>query len=63
MDSTDQEKTQPQGGIDEEEDPLLSIARMRREEQEEIMRDQKKLQDMRMEHIKKVNELRKKGRK
>ena len=45
------------------EDPLQRIARMREEEQKEILEDQRKLRDMRTEHLKRIIAIRKKGRK
>jgi len=45
-----------------EDDPLLRIARMREEEQKEIMEDQRKLQDRWTKHLKTINTLSKRRR-
>jgi hypothetical protein len=37
------------------EDPLQEIARMRKDEQEEIAEDMKKMQEMRTQHVKNIN--------
>jgi hypothetical protein len=45
------------------EDPLQSIAQMRQQEQEDIMKDLKKMQDMRTASLERINAIRKRGRK
>ena len=44
------------------EDPLQSIAQMRQQEQEDIMNDLRKMQDMRTASLGRINAMRKRGR-
>lgn len=60
MDLTAQEKARIKGDTDnQDEDPLLKIARMREEEQKEIAADLSKLQAMQTEHLKRINAIKK----